>query len=195
MRSGATRSQRRRALARAAAPVAGSTSKPELERQPHEPQRAQRVGGERRRRDHPQAPRGEVGAAAVGVDELAAGERLGHRVDGEVAGGEVGVERAALQRREVDLPGRSGPTTRQRAERVGELEGRAAGRARDRARAAGAASPVDDDVEVRRSPRPSSRSRTAPPTSQAALVGERLADGLDHAAAPRRGGTRAARGR
>ena len=86
--------------------------------------------------------------AAVGIDELAARQRLGHRVDGEVARREVGRERAALQRRDVDLPRLPGADDAPAAERVGELE-RALRPPRARMRrAATRGSSVDDEVEV-----------------------------------------------
>ncbi|MGN6659496.1 MAG: hypothetical protein ACTHKN_10950, partial [Achromobacter mucicolens] len=46
--------------------------------------RAPRVGGARVRADHAQATRLEVGPPAVRIEQLAAVQRLGHRVDGEV---------------------------------------------------------------------------------------------------------------
>ena len=49
-------------------------------------------------------PRLEVRRAAVRVDQLAAGERPGHRVDREVAQREVGLDAPAAHRREVRLP-------------------------------------------------------------------------------------------
>ena len=55
---------------------------------------AQRVVVERRGRAEAQAARGEVVEAAQRVDELAAVERPGHRVDGEVARAQVGLDAA-----------------------------------------------------------------------------------------------------
>ena len=66
---------------------------------------AQRVVGERAGAHHPQPPRLEVGAAAVRVEQLPAGERLGHGVDREVARGEVGADVAVRSGDEVDVPG------------------------------------------------------------------------------------------
>ena len=106
----------------------------ELDRDPDGAQRAQRVVGERVGPDHAQAPRLEVGAAAVRVQQLAAGQRLGHRVDGEVARGEVGHDVAVAQDHEVDVPGVTRADDAPGAERAGELERRAAGRTRERAR-------------------------------------------------------------
>src|SRR5262249_21382878 len=136
---------------------------------------------ERVGRDHPQAPRLEVRAAAVGVDELAAGQRLGDRVDREIAGGEIGLERPALQRRDVDLPHLAGADDAPGAERVGELERRAARRPRDAPRGP-ARIALDREVDV------VARAAAAeqPVAYRAAddpgrRVAEGLADGLDHA--------------
>ena len=68
------------------------------------------------------------------VEQLAAGQRLGHRVDREVAGGEVGVEVVVAQPHDVDVPGVAAPDHAPGAERVGERERRAARHAGDRAR-------------------------------------------------------------
>ena len=85
--------------------------------------------------DHPQPPRLEVGAAAVRVEQLAAGQRLGHRVDREVAGGEVGAEvvvaQASRGRRARRAPR---PTTRQAPNAPESCERRAARPRGDRAR-------------------------------------------------------------
>ena len=106
----------------------------EVDGEPDGAQRAQRVVVERARPHHPQAPRVEVRAPAVRVEQLAAGQRLGHRVDGEVAGGEVGRDVAVAQHHEVDVPGVAAPDDAPGAERAGQLERGAAGRARERAR-------------------------------------------------------------
>src|SRR5205807_8797535 len=66
-------------------------------------QEPERVVGEDRVRDGAERARSEVRAAAERVDRLAARERHGDRVDGEVAAREVVLERAA-ERREVDRP-------------------------------------------------------------------------------------------
>ena len=84
------------------------------------------------------------------VDELSAAQRLGHRVDGEVARGEVGLERPARQRQEVDAA-RWSATTRQPPKRLRQRERRAAGRARS-AFAARCGVAVERDVEVVRRP-------------------------------------------
>ena len=103
-RSAATRSIPG-ALADAAAPGRRVDLEVELDRDPDRPQAAQRV--------LLRAPaaltirtsrRSRSAAPAVRVDQLAAAERLGHRVDREVALGEVGVDVVVAQRHEVDVP-------------------------------------------------------------------------------------------
>ena len=105
----------RRGAARAAArSVSGSGSRPSstatrTSRSTRSGSSANALGPAMRRR-----PAAQVGEAAERVDRLAARERLGDRVDGEVAQRQVGLERAAAQRLDVDLPGASrAPTTRQ----------------------------------------------------------------------------------
>jgi hypothetical protein len=126
-RSAATRASPARCAAHRRA-VSGSIVEVELDREPRRAQRPQRVVGERAGADHPQPPRREVGAAAVRVEQLAARQRLGHRVDREVARGEVGGEVAVAQRtrstcqawpRADDAPGpeRAGERERVRAPR------------------------------------------------------------------------------
>ena len=133
----------------------------ELGRQARDAQRAQRIGDERLGADHAQALAVEVARAAVGVDELAAGQRLGHRVDRQVARAEVGLERAALQRGDVDLPAAVAGDHAPGAELVGELERGAAGAAAEAARGAAHVA-VDDDVEVgRRAPQQAVAQRAA----------------------------------
>ena len=119
--------------------------------------------------------------AAVRVDEVAAGERLGHRVDGEVARREVGGERAALQRGDVDLPRLAGADHAPAAERVGQRERRPARRARDAPRGP-ARIVLDDEVDVVVGAGAAEQAvahRAA--DDPRALVAERLADRLDHA--------------
>ena len=124
-----------------------------LDRQPEEhgeadrPQRAERVGGERAGAHHPQPARREVGAAAVRVEHLAAGERLGHRVDREVARGEVRGDVVVAQRHEVHVPGAFRADHAPGAERARELEGRAARLLRHRSRG-GARVARHGEVEV-----------------------------------------------
>jgi hypothetical protein len=128
---------------------AGLDRQLEVDRDPDPAQRAQRVVGERLARDHAQPPGLEVGAAAVRVEQLAARERLGHRVDGEVARREVGADVAVAEHDQVDVPGVAGPDDAPRAERAREPERRAAGGARERAR--GILGVLGDrDVEVGR---------------------------------------------
>ena len=163
----------------------------ELGGQARDAQRAQRIGDERLGADHAQALVVEVARAAVGIDELAAGQRLGHRVDREVARGEVGLERAALQRRDVDLPAAVAGDDAPGAELVGELERGAAGaaargcarrgarrrRRRRRGRASGA------PAAGRAARRPTSHARSPASASRSVSI----------TAPPRRGGARAAR--
>ena len=102
-----------------------------------EPDRAQGPQGvvlQRGLRDHPHGPRLEVGAAAVRVEQLAAAQRLGHRVDREVARGEVGVDVVVAQGDEVDVPAVARADDAPGPEGAGELEGDAAGGPRDRPR-------------------------------------------------------------
>ena len=165
----------------------GSIVQVEVDREADGAQRAQRVVGERAGRDHPQPPRLEVGAAAVRVEQLAARERLGHRVDREVARREVGLDVAVAQRHEVDVPGVAGADDAPRAERPRELERGGAGRARERA-APRVGIVADREVEVGR------RAAEQPVAHGAAddprlAAGEDLARGLQrrrraHAAAP-----------
>ena len=67
---------------------------PELRDEARRAQHAQRVVEERHlgRERRAQPPGGEVGRAAEGVDELGLGEPQRHRVDGEVAAREVGLD-------------------------------------------------------------------------------------------------------
>jgi hypothetical protein len=112
-------------------PRPGLDLEAELDGEAHGAQRAQRVVGERPAGDHPQAAGLEIGGAAVRIDQLAAGQRLGHRVDGEVARREVGVQVPVAQRQQVHVPGVAGPDGPPAAELVRELERRPAGRLRD----------------------------------------------------------------
>ena len=138
------------ACARAAAAVSGSIAKRSSHGQARQAQRAQRVGGEGLRRHHAQAPALEVAQAAVQVDQRPPVQRLGQRVDGEVAGPEVGLQGAAVQRREIDLPGLAAAHDAPRTERLGQLEGRSALGPRQRARRPADVA-VHHDVEVGRS--------------------------------------------
>jgi hypothetical protein len=88
-------------------------------------QRPQGILGERALRHHPDPAAGEVLAPAERVHDSPPAERLGHRVDGEVARGEVGAQVAVAQRDEVDLPA---------AIRAGDAPGAEGLRERERAR-------------------------------------------------------------
>ena len=156
----------------------------ELGGQARDAQRAQGIGDERVGADHAQALVVEVAGAAVGVDELAAGQRLGHGVDREVARAQVGLQGAALQRRDVDLPAAVARDHAPGAELVGELERGAACAAAQAARGPAHVA-VDDDVEVgRRAPQqPIAQGAAHEPR---ALAGQRLAQRLDHSATPSR---------
>ena len=80
------------------------------------------------------------------VEQLAALQRLGHRVDREVARGEIGVD-VALQRDEIDVPAVIGADHPPGPERAGQLERHAAGGARDRPRRLARVA-VERDVDV-----------------------------------------------
>ena len=114
--------------------------------QPHRPAADRRANAApdttRRRRA------AQVGEAAERVDEVAAAERLGDRVDRQVAPGEIVLDRLALQRHQVDLPAAVAGDHAPGAERLRERERVPARAAGDAARRSAAASPGDDDVEV-----------------------------------------------
>ena len=97
-------------------------------------------------------PRRQIGRAPERVDRRPAGERLGDRVDGEVAQRQVGLQRAAAQRLDVDLPGarRVARPARRRTPRRARSTPPAPRPRGDRARRRGRVA-VDDDVEVERS--------------------------------------------
>ena len=122
----------------------------------------------------------EVGEPAEGVERLAAGERHGDGADGEVARGQVGLDRLAAQRGDVDLPAaRRRPTTRQVANSAesskacsptsrGDRLGRPRrGRRRRRGRGRSTSRPerrvadraADDPGALRRRPAPAARQR------------------------------------
>ena len=124
----------------------------QLEREAHQAQHPQRVIGERRRRRHPQAPGPQVGEATERVDRRSSGDRLGDRVDREVAQREIGLDALAAQRLDVHLPGALARDDSPGAEVLGQREaGRARRRAGHRARGLRGVA-VDDDVHVRRLP-------------------------------------------
>ena len=76
----------------------------QLERHPHEAQHPQGIVGERPGARHPQPSRARILEAAERIDRLPALERLGDRIDREVAQRKVSGERLAAQRLDVDLP-------------------------------------------------------------------------------------------
>jgi hypothetical protein len=167
----------------------------QVDREPREAQRAQRIGRERGLGHHAQAPGGHVGAPAVGVDQRPALERLGHGVDGQVACGEVALERAALQRGEVDLPGVSRADHAPAAERVRQLERSGAGGAGEAPRG-GARVALDGQVEVLVARAPAEQPVAHRPADQpGGLILQRRAERvLDHpAGAPSRWCTRGTR--
>ncbi len=160
---------RRRARAPPGAPraaVLGLGLQAELHGEAHEAQHPQRIVGEGRRAGGPQAAGRQVRHAAEGIDQLAAAERLGDGVDREVAQSQVGLQRAAAQRAEIDLPAVVACDDPPGAEIIADsANGGAAGAAAERARRG-------RDVAVRTTSRssvsrPSSRSRGTPPTIQA----------------------------
>ena len=114
------------------------------------------------------------------VDDVAAVERLGHRVDRQVARREVALERPPDQRREVDLPGVAGPDDAPAAELVGQLEGGAARGPRQPPRGAARVA-VDGDVEVVAGLDPIEQPVADGAAHEPrALVAERVAQRLDH---------------
>ena len=140
---------------------------PDFGRDPHRPQAAQRVVLQRALAHHPHEPQRQIALPAVRVDQLAAAERLGHRVDGEVARGEVGEDVVVAQRHEVDVPrvARARPPATRRTRRESWNAGRAR-RAREPPSRTRFGSPGTARSTSSTS-RPSSLSRTAPPTSHA----------------------------
>ena len=119
----------------------------ELDREAHGAQRAQRVVAQGALGDHPQPPGREVLRAAVRVHDLAAAERLGHRVDGEVARGQIGPQVAVAQREQVDVPGVARADRAPAAELVRELERGPAGGLRDPPRRAARVA-LEGEVDV-----------------------------------------------
>ena len=144
-------------------------------------------------RDHPDEPAARRSRwPPCGSTQLAAGQRLGHRVDREVALGEVGVDVVVAQRDEVDVPRVLGRDHPPGAERAAELERRARGPpARACARAACGSPGIARSMSS--VSRPSSRSRTAPPTSHAGSPASAAARGLERLAHVAARGTRGLR--
>jgi hypothetical protein len=140
----------------------------------HDPQR---IGGKAPRRDGPQHPRLEVGAAAKGIDRL--GSRVAEldrdRVDGEVALAEVGDDRVAAQGAHVDMPGAVRGQHPPGTELGRKLERRTARRAGDPPRRIRSVT-VHSEVEVDdRSPAERVADGTADDPERVVGAGERLA--------------------
>ena len=164
---------------------------PDLGRDPHRPQAAQRVVLQRALAHHPHQPQLQIALPAVRVDQLAAAERLGHRVDGEVARGEVGEDVVVAQasRGRCATRARARPPATRRTRR--ESWNAAAPVARASAFAHRFGSPGMARSTSSTS-RPSSLSRTAPPTSHAvspASAARVMSSAVAHARTSR--GTRA----
>ena len=184
MRSPATPSSAP-ALARASAPRSRLWLEAQLDREPHEPQHAQRVLREGLPRDGPQAAAREVREATERVDRPAAQDRFGDGVDREVAPGEVRLERAAPERLHVDLP-RSGPRhDPPRTEVVGEGEASRPFPLRPHAGRERPGGPpgiaFDDHVQVE-AVQAESPVAYHPADQPGAIVGERPADDLERIA-------------
>ena len=147
----------------------GVGAEAELGAEAGQAQRAQRVALVGARAQHPQGARLDVRLPAVRIDQLAARARAGHRVHAEVALGQVLLDRLALERRQVE----DAPAARDRSHARRRTPPR--GGTRDRAarppssRASGSGSPATA-MSTSRTGRPSSSSRSAPPTIQASLT-------------------------
>ena len=142
----------------------------EIERKPHEAQDAQGIVGERARRGHAQAPRGEIGQPSERVvDRLASGDRLGDRVDVKSRSARSAASEPPRSGWTSTCQERSRATTRQpekSSESSKQAAPPAAARAIARAAVSGEASRTMSRSNVSR---PSARSRGAPPTSQAGV--------------------------
>ncbi|HEX8959226.1 MAG TPA: hypothetical protein VF770_05340, partial [Solirubrobacterales bacterium] len=126
---------------------AGLDLEVQLGREADGAQQPQRVGREAPPADDAQQPSLEVGEAAVGVERLSPGERDRDGAEREVARGQVGLDRAAAQRRDVDLPGAVGRRRPPARELGRELEGVAAAGPGDRLRGGGGIA-AHGEVEV-----------------------------------------------
>ena len=137
----------------------------ELDREARRAQRPQRVVRERGRRDHPQPPRLEVGPPAVGVDGSppASGSAIALIVKSRAARSAARSSSRRRTRSTFQPPPR--PTTRH-APNAPESSNAVPPAARAIARAAACGSPASATSKSAVA-RPSRRSRTAPPTSQA----------------------------
>ena len=166
----------------------------QLARQPRGPQDPQRVGREGLRADHAQAPGGEVGAPAEGVDRLSPGQRLGDRVDGEVARGQVGFDAVAVDRQQVDLPAMVARHDAPDAERVRQREGGGPSGATQRLGRL-LRRPVHDHVEVEGLPPEQAVAHGAADQPGAAAVQRLTGEGERVAVRRHRGGSGARPGR
>ena len=190
------------ACRRAAAAVAGSIVELQLDGEAHQPQR--RAAGRRRsahgdtmrsRRAARSArpPCGSSGSPPASGSAIALTVKSRRRRSASIARPRSGDE--------VDLPGVVGPDDAPGAERrpTARTRGPAARRPRERPRPPRATSPATRDVDVGGRRAPSSRSRTAPPTSHArapASASRASSSGVAQlSAARRRGGARAGRAR
>ena len=165
----------RRGVARHLGRRRGLELEVELDREAAGPQGPQRVLGQRGGGHHPHPPRREVGTARVRVEQLAAAQRLGHRVDREVARRQVGGDVAVAQRDEVDVPALVAPHDPPGAELPREAERRAARRARDAGRGLARVARHGDVEVARGTPQQPVAHRAADEPGR--LAGERLAGG------------------
>jgi hypothetical protein len=128
----------------------GLDLQPELAGQAGRPQHPQRIVGEALLAHHSQPAGLEVGLPAMGIEQRTAVERLGERVDREVAAGEVLLD-AGLQRHEVDVPGAVRGQDPPCRVLLGQAEGASVARAGQHA-GQGAGVRGDHQVEVDRRP-------------------------------------------
>ena len=159
------------ACARTAAAVSGSISNPQLGRQARDAQRAQGIGGDFVGADHLQALVVEIAGTTVGIDEPEfAAQRLGHRVDRQVARGEVGLQVLPCSGVMSTCELRSRRHHARRAELVDSSEPGAPGAtAPQAARAARRSTSPSTTTSRSGVGRPSRRSRSAPPHEPRAL--------------------------
>jgi hypothetical protein len=87
----------------------------------------------------------------VGVDQLAVRKGQCDRIDGEVAGVEICLDRPAAQRRDVDVPGAVARERTPRGKPLGEGEGRSPGGPRYRS-SCRLLLPAHDEIDVEHRP-------------------------------------------
>ena len=155
------------ARSRVSCSVPRSITNPSSPGDPGHAQQTQRVVVVDPVADRPHEPGVEVGAAAVGIDQIAARERQRHGVDREVAQPQVLLD-GAPGARDVDGPRRPAPPARRRGAPTAETASRRPRRARPRAAEPGSPSTI---TSMSATGRPTSRSRTLPPTSHAPSSG------------------------